>query len=152
MQFIFTKANADNGGEQINRMLDEYAVHSANTLCVTSLGAVRFLSALKHAEFVMGNSSSGIIEAPSMKIPTINIGDRQRGRLQAESIINCAPKTSEILAAMQKAAMPEFRELCKHVVNPNGDGKTSARIVSKIKEYCSTHEVDIMKKFYDLPQ
>ena len=57
-----------------------------------------------------------------MKIPTINIGDRQRGRLQAESIINCAPKTSQILAAMQKAATPEFRELCKHVVNPNGDG------------------------------
>lgn len=152
MQFIFTKANADNGGDQINRMLDEYAAQSANTLCVTSLGAVRFLSALKHAEFVMGNSSSGIIEAPSMKIPTINIGDRQRGRLQAESIINCAPKTSEILAAMQKAATPEFKELCKHVVNPNGDGKTSARIVTKIKEYCSTHEVDIMKKFYDLPQ
>lgn len=152
MQFIFTKANADNGGDQINQILDEYAERSTNAICVTSLGAVRYLSALKHAEFVMGNSSSGIIEAPSMKIPTINIGDRQRGRLQAQSIINCAPKTAEIMNAIDKALSPEFKNFCKHVVNPNGDGKTSEKIVSHIKEYCSTYQVDIMKKFYDLPQ
>ena len=152
MQFIFTKANADNGGDEINKLLDEYAARSTNAICVTSLGAVRYLSALKHAEFVMGNSSSGIIEAPSMKIPTVNIGDRQRGRLQAQSIINCTPITSDILNAIDKALTPEFKELCKHVVNPNGDGKTSERIVSNIKEYCRTHQVDIMKKFYDLPQ
>lgn len=152
MQFIFTKANADNGGDQINQILDEYAKRSTNAICVSSLGAVRYLSALKHAEFVMGNSSSGIIEAPSMKIPTINIGDRQRGRLQAESIINCAPKTSDILRAIEKAMSSEFKEFCKHVVNPNGDGKTSERIVKHIKEYCSTHQVDIMKKFYDIPR
>lgn len=151
MQFIFTKANADNGGDIINQMLDEYAARSKNAICVTSLGAVRYLSALKHAEFVMGNSSSGIIEAPSMKIPTINIGDRQRGRLQAKSIINCAPKTSEILESIKMALSPEFKQLCRNVVNPNGDGKTSERIVSHIKEYCNTHTVDIMKKFYDLP-
>lgn len=150
MQFIFTKANADNGGDQINKILDEYAAQAPNAICVTSLGAVRYLSALKYAEFVMGNSSSGIIEAPSMHLPTINIGDRQRGRIQAESIINCAPKTQDILDAMAKAVTPEFKELCKHVVNPNGDGKTSARIVLHIKEYCATHKVDIMKKFYDL--
>ena len=152
MQFIFTKANADNGGDQINQILDEYAKRSTNAICVSSLGAVRYLSAMKHAEFVMGNSSSGIIEAPSMKIPTINIGDRQRGRLQAESIINCAPKTSDILRAIEKAMSSEFKEFCKHVVNPNGDGKTSERIVKHIKEYCSTNKVDIMKKFYDIPQ
>mgnify|MGYP000164501064 CR=1 FL=1 len=152
MQFIFTKANADNGGDEINQILDEYTASSTNAICVTSLGAVRYLSALKYAEFVMGNSSSGIIEAPSMKIPTINIGDRQRGRLQAQSIINCAPKTADILNAINKALSPEFKDVCKHVVNPNGDGKTSERIVSHIKEYCSTHQVDIMKKFYDLPK
>lgn len=151
MQFIFTKANADNGGDIINQMLDEYAARSKNAICVTSLGAVRYLSALKHAEFVMGNSSSGIIEAPSMKIPTINIGDRQRGRLQAKSIINCSPKTSEILESIQRALSPEFKELCRNVINPNGDGNTSERIVSHIKEYYNTHTVDIMKKFYDLP-
>lgn len=152
MQFIFTKANADNGGDKINSILDEYAKHSTNAICVTSLGVVRYLSALKYAEFVMGNSSSGIIEVPSMHLPTINIGDRQRGRLQAKSIINCAPKTQDILDAMRKASAPEFKELCKTVANPNGDGKTSARIVSHIKEYCNTHTVDIMKKFYDLPR
>ncbi len=152
MQFIFTKANADNGGDEINKLLDEYAARSMNAICVTSLGAVRYLSALKHAEFVMGNSSSGIIEAPSMKIPTINIGDRQRGRLQAQSIINCAPKTEDILNAIDKALSPAFKVFCKHVVNPNGDGKTSERIVKHIKEYCSTYKVDIMKKFYDIPQ
>lgn len=150
MQFIITKANADNGGDEINHILDEYVVHSNNAICIASLGAVRYINALRHAEFVMGNSSSGIIEAPSLKVPTINIGDRQRGRIQAESIINCEPQEKDILKAIEKALMPEFKSLCKTVVNPNGDGNASMKIIKNIKEYCCNNQIDIKKRFYDL--
>lgn len=150
MQFVFTKANADNGGDLINMMLDDYAVKRDNVISVTSLGAVRYLSALKYAEFVMGNSSSGIVEAPSMRIPTINIGDRQKGRIQAESIINCNPTKDDILNAMELASSPKYKELCKTVHNPYGDGSTSLYIVKFIKEYLKSHKVEIKKKFFDL--
>lgn len=150
MQYIFTKANADNGGDIINMMLDEYASKRDNVICVTSLGAVRYLSALKYAEFVMGNSSSGIVEAPSMRIPTINIGDRQKGREQAESIINCNPKKDDILNAMRLASSPKYKELCKTVHNPYGDGLASQYIVKHIKEYTKSNTIEIKKKFFDL--
>ena len=152
MQFIFTKANADNGGEEINRILDTYTQKTKNALCVSSLGVRRYLSALKYAEFVMGNSSSGIIEAPSMRLPTINIGDRQRGRIQAESIINCEPKKESILKAIEKALSPEFKDFCKNVKNPNGDGDTTRKIVQAIKEFYNNRDVDIKKSFYDIKQ
>lgn len=152
MLFIFTKANADNGGEEINRILDTYTQKTKNALCVSSLGARRYLSALKYAEFVMGNSSSGIIEAPSMHLPTINIGDRQRGRIQAESIINCEPKKESILKAIEKALSPEFKDFCKNVKNPNGDGDTTRKIVQAIKEFYNNRNVDIKKSFYDIKQ
>ena len=122
MKFIFTMANADNGGDLINKILQDYAYESENAICVNSLGSRRYLSALKCCEFVMGNSSSGIIEAPSFKIPTINIGDRQKGRIQAQSIINCEPTMGDILKAIERARTPEFRKNCEKAVNPNGDG------------------------------
>jgi len=150
MQFIFTKANADNGGDVINTILDDYAQKRDNVLCVSSLGARRYLSALKYAEFVMGNSSSGIIEAPSMHLPTINIGDRQRGRIQAASIINCEPNKGCILAAMEKALSPHFKRICATVKNPNGDGDTTRKIVGTIKDFWSKQHIDIKKSFYDL--
>ena len=150
MQFIFTKANADNGGDVINTILDDYAQKRDNVLCVSSLGARRYLSALKYAEFVMGNSSSGIIEAPSMHLPTINIGDRQRGRIQAASIINCEPNKGCILAAMEKALSPHFKRFCATVKNPNGDGDTTRKIVGTIKDFWSKQHIDIKKSFYDL--
>ena len=152
MQFIFTKANADNGGEKINAILENYAKKRKNVLCISSLGARRYLSALKYAEFVMGNSSSGIIEAPSMHLPTINIGDRQRGRIQAESIINCEPRKESILAAIDKALSSSFKKKCQTVKNPNGDGDTTRKIVQAIKDYCAKHKVDIKKSFYDIKQ
>ena len=149
MQFIFTKANADNGGDVINSILDDYAQKRDNVLCVSSLGARRYLSALKYAEFVMGNSSSGIIEAPSMHLPTINIGDRQRGRIQAASIINCEPNKECILVAMEKALSSDFKRICATVKNPNGDGDTMRKIVGTIKDFWSKQHVDIKKSFYD---
>ena len=151
MKFIFTMANADTGGKEINRELIEYAAnHTDRVLCVDSLGSLRYLSAMKYSEFVMGNSSSGLIEAPSFKIPTVNIGDRQKGRIKAESVIDCDPRKESILAAIAKARGEEFRLLCKNTVNPNGDGDTSRKIVHHIKEYCKDHAVELKKKFYDI--
>ena len=151
MKFIFTMANADASGKEINSLLRKYsAERHARILCVESLGALRYLSAMKYCEFVLGNSSSGLIETPSFKIPTVNIGDRQRGRIKAESVIDCEPYKDDILKAINKAMSPEFKELCKSVVNPNGDGNTTGKIIDSIKSYCKTHKVDLKKKFYDI--
>lgn len=151
MKFIFTMANADSGGKEINELLIKYAkTRTDRILCVESLGSLHYLSAMKYCEFVLGNSSSGLIEAPSFKIPTVNIGDRQRGRIKARSIIDCEPNAENIIWGMKKALSPEFRDECKTVINPNGDGDTTRKIVDRIKNYCSQYSVDLKKKFYDL--
>ena len=148
MKFIFTAANADNNGHKINERLVEYAADNENVLFIESLGALRYYNALRYCEFVIGNSSSGIIEVSSFHIPTINIGDRQRGRLQAQSVLNCAPSKNEILNAIRKARSEDFRALCKTVVNPYGDGHTSNKMVEHIK--ACRNQIDIKKKFYDI--
>lgn len=151
MKFIFTMANADAGGKEINDLLLEYTSNRKDRIfCVKSLGSLRYLSAMKYCEFVLGNSSSGLIETPSFKIPTVNIGDRQRGRIKAKSVIDCAPVAEDIIRAINKAMSPEFRNECKSVINPNGDGNTTKKIVDHIKSYRKTHGVDLKKKFYDL--
>ena len=95
--FIFTKTNSDLNGKAINLMIDEYVEkNSYRSAAYTSLGQLRYLSAFKHVDAVVGNSSSGIIEAPSFKIATINIGDRQKGRVKADSIIDCLPNRENL--------------------------------------------------------
>lgn len=151
MKFIFTKANVDKDGDIINTCLMEYAKsHSESAVCVASMGAKFYLSAMSRCEFVMGNSSSGLIEAPSFGIPTINIGERQKGREQADSIINCKPEKKEILEAVKKARNLEFRDFCKNVKNPNGDGKVSERIIKHIKEIYYSGQLSTEKKFNDI--
>lgn len=151
IKFVFSKANADKDGEIINNCINKFVEkHKDNAICVASLGAKYYLSAMKYCDFVMGNSSSGLIETPSFGIPTINIGDRQKGREQAESIINCNPIKAEILCAINKACSQQFRELCKKVVNPNGDGRTSEKIVQHIKRIHSQGEFSTKKAFYDI--
>lgn len=103
MKYIITKANADTGGYIINQLIDEYAAEHDNVLAVTSLGMKRYLSALKYCTMVIGNSSSGILEAPSFGVPTVDIGDRQRGRVAAETVIHCKTKKEEIKEAIYKA-------------------------------------------------
>ncbi len=151
MNYIITMANADTGGAEINNRLKAFAnKYNNRVLCVDSLGSKKYLSAMRYCEYVMGNSSSGLVEAPSFHIPTINIGDRQKGRIKAESIIDCNPQKEQILAAMKQAISPAFREHCKSVCNPNGDGRTSERIVRIIKEYTNNNRVNLKKHFYDL--
>ena len=150
MQFIFTKANADTNGRIINKVLEDYCEKHKNFYLFSSLGMLRYLSAIKHARFVIGNSSSGLIETPSFKIPTINIGDRQKGRLMASSVICCEPTQTSIEKAVEKALSPEFRKVASKTANPYGDGKTSEKIAKIIKKIFSK-PVDLKKRFYDIP-
>lgn len=150
LQFLVTKSNADTGGEAINRFWDNFARTNPHCYVVASLGARRYLSALKYASFVLGNSSSGIVEVPAFGIPTINIGDRQRGRMQAESIINCEPVQDKIAQAINTALSQEFRMIAAKAANPFGNGETSKKICRVIMEQFRFGNVDLKKKFYDL--
>lgn len=150
MIFIFTMANADRGGEVINAMIEEYCdKHHESSARVSSLGTYYYLSAMRYCEFVLGNSSSGLIEAPSFKIPTINIGDRQKGRERAGSIIDCKPIAGDICNAIKIARSASFKEVCATVNNPNGDGHTSDRIIKKIKEMYYSGKLTMEKTFFD---
>lgn len=150
MKFIFSKANADVNGRIINQLLDAFVKDQNNAVAFTSLGMVRYLSALKYCSMVIGNSSSGLVEAPSFGIPTINIGDRQKGRIQADSVINCEPEANEIEKAIALALTEEFTNKAKDVINPYGDGHTSKKIVDKVKEFLWCDKIDLKKKFYDI--
>ena len=149
MDYIITKANADADGRIINKMLDDYSLTHDNVSVYESLGAVRYLSAVKSACMAIGNSSSGLLEVPSFKIPTVNIGDRQKGRLKAASVIDCDPKAEEISQSIERAQTIEFREICETVTNPYGDGDTSEKVVNAIETMMSS-EIDLKKKFYDI--
>jgi len=146
---IFTKANADTDGRVINRMIDEYVSrHRQKSVVFTSMGQLRYLSAMKYVDAVVGNSSSGIIEAPSFRIGTINIGDRQKGRIQAKSIIGCRPDTKSIRAAVRKLYSKKFQQSLKQVASPYGDGRTARRIKDVLKNYRLDN---ILKKsFYNI--
>ncbi|MBE6106501.1 UDP-N-acetylglucosamine 2-epimerase [Anaerovibrio lipolyticus] len=150
LQFILTKSNADQGGARINELLDEAEKEMDNLHVFTSLGVRRYLSLMKYSEFVIGNSSSGIIETPTFHVPTVNIGDRQRGRLQSESIINCGEDTDSIVMAINKALNVDFKEVCNSVVSPYGDGHAAEKIAKKIYEVVGSDMIDLKKKFFDI--
>lgn len=150
IEFIVTKSNADQGGAEINRLLDLAANQIENLHVFTSLGVMRYLSLMKYARFVLGNSSSGIIETPVFKVPTVNVGDRQRGRLQSESIINCLDDAVSIINAIEKAMSVEHKEICSKVISPYGDGHAAEKIAKKIYEVVIAGEIDLKKNFYDV--
>lgn len=148
--FLCTKANADVDGKVINESLYTYTKTHNNAYLFDSLGMRRYLSAVSYADFAIGNSSSGIIEVPSFHIPTINIGDRQKGRIQADSVINCEPTKESILAAIEKALSNRCKEAARNAKNPYGDGNTSDKIVGITKEYLLEDKLMLQKPFYDL--
>lgn len=150
LSVIFTKANADTDGRIINQMIDEYVtLNSDRCKAYTSLGQVRYLSTLQFCKTVMGNSSSGIIEVPSFGIPTVNIGDRQKGRVRAGSVIDCGDDKHEIEKALEKALSQEFRRKVENVKNPYEGDKTSDKIIESIKKSLD-EGIDIKKNFYDM--
>ncbi len=144
---IFTKANADAGGRIINAMIDEYVSgNPQKAVAFASMGQMNYLSAMQFVDAVVGNSSSGIIEAPSFKTGTINIGDRQRGRIKAESVIDCPPTAAGIKKALQELYAKKFQETLENVVNPYGKGNASVRIKGILKNYDIPHT--LKKAFY----
>lgn len=145
---IITMPNSDKGGKQIAKMINQYA-SSKKDRCVVfeSLGQLRYLSALQHVSMVLGNSSSGIIEAPSFNVPTINIGDRQKGRVISESVVNCKPNQKAIEKAIKKAFSAEFQIALKKELNPYGTGNASEKIMKII---CKEQIINLKKKFYDI--
>ncbi|MBR3149660.1 MAG: UDP-N-acetylglucosamine 2-epimerase (hydrolyzing) [Eubacterium sp.] len=149
-QFIITKSNADKGGARINALLDKAAEEHENIHVFTSLGLTRYLSLMKYCEAVLGNSSSGILEAPAFHIPTVNIGDRQKGRLQADTIINCGDSADDISSALNTALLPETKAACLAASNPYGNGTAAKRIAQKIIEILSNGDISLLKEFYDI--
>jgi GDP/UDP-N,N'-diacetylbacillosamine 2-epimerase (hydrolysing) len=147
-KIIFTKPNADTEGRIIIQMIDEYVSRNSHKAAAfVSLGQLRYLSALQFVDGMVGNSSSGLAEAPTFKIGTINIGDRQRGRIRADSVIDCDPKKEAILIAVKKLYSKEFQDQLKNVQNPYGKGGAAEKIKKILKEVDLT---DILKKrFYD---
>tara|TARA_B110000967_G_scaffold208448_1_gene260697 strand:+ start:5249 stop:6409 length:1161 start_codon:yes stop_codon:yes gene_type:complete len=146
---IFTKANADNGGRVINEIIDRYVGDNSNkSSSFASLGQLRYFSAMKHVDGVIGNSSSGLIEAPSFKVGTINIGDRQKGRIKANSIIDCDPTTESIELALKKLYSDSFRSKLANTINPS----TGLDVVKQIVEIIKSEPLDeiIKKTFFDI--
>lgn len=150
MSYVITMANADAGGRAINDIWRKEGEKHHNWLVVASLGMLRYLSAVKYAKTVIGNSSSGIVEAPAMGTPVINIGDRQKGRIMAESVICCPPEKDHIIASVYKALEPDFQERAKHTTSPFGDGTTSARIMDILLKYLKNKGETKGKPFYDI--
>lgn len=149
LSVIFTKANSDMDGRIINQMIDEYtASHSDRCVSFTSLGQLRYFSALQYCSAVVGNSSSGIIEVPSFGIPTVNIGNRQKRRMHTGSVINCINDKTQIKAAVRTALSEEFKKKIEGVKNPYEGERTSEQILSIIIQTLNIG-VDMRKKFFD---
>lgn len=150
LKIIFTKANADTDGRIINQMIDKFVLeNSSRSIAFTSMGQLRYLSSLQYCVAVIGNSSSGIIEVPSFGIPTVDIGERQKGRVCAESVIHCGTEKSEIESAVQEALSNEFGKKARQVTNPYEGVETSKKIIDVIKQYLN-QEMILKKHFYDI--
>ena len=151
MNYVVTMANADAGGRSINKIWVEEGEKHDNWIVVPSLGVQRYLSTVKYAKMIIGNSSSGIIEAPSMGIPTVNIGDRQKGRMLAQSVVTCSPSCSDIIKSCKIALSKDFRLKLENNISPFGDGHTSILIEQHIMGFLKNKEKFYEKHFYDIP-
>lgn len=147
-KIVFTKPNADTGNKAIADLIDAFvAKHPGQARAFTSLGQLKYLSLLRAVDCVIGNSSSGILEAPSLKVPTVDIGDRQKGRLAAKSVLRAAEKASDIEKKIKKALSPAFRRLAKKVKSPYHGKNISGRIKAKLKSLPLNNV--LMKKFHE---
>ncbi|QDT90106.1 UDP-N-acetylglucosamine 2-epimerase [Gimesia algae] len=146
---IFTKSNADTSGRVINQMIDDFVQKDRDHYhAYVSLGQLRYLSLMQYVDAVVGNSSSGIIEASSFGVGTVNLGDRQKGRIRSKLVIDCAPDETTIVTAFKTLYSPDFEKLRKTATNPYGDGKSAPRIARILRESPLTQTTQ--KSFYDL--
>ena len=148
INLIFTYPNSDEGNLIIKKMINNFVKKNKNSKIFNSLGRVNYLSVLSHVDCILGNSSSGILEAPTFNIATINIGDRQEGRIRARSVINCQPKSASIVKSINLVYKKKFREKIKKNFNPYGNGNASDKIVKLIKKIKIPN--DLKKDFYNL--
>lgn len=147
---IFTKPNADTGNGSIASGIDRYVrKNPQKAVSFISLGSLKYLSVIKHVDVVLGNSSSGLIEAPSLGKPSINIGDRQRGRLRPRSVIQCAPRASSICRALKKATSIRFMNTCRRIKNPYGNGNSARTIMGVLKRKAPEMK-NLKKSFYEI--
>lgn len=149
LRIIFTMPNSDNGSEVIVDAINNFvSKNKERAVAFKSLGLKRYLSVMKEVGAVVGNSSSGIVEVPSFGVPTLNIGDRQKGRLAAESVVNCGTDKESIRDGLSKVLSKEFQDFCKTVENPYGKENTAEEIFKVISSYPLDNI--IQKHFYDL--
>lgn len=147
---IFTQGNADADGRVISGMMEDYRrLRPGKVFSFVSLGSLRYLSLMRQVDAVVGNSSSGLLEAPALKVPTVNIGDRQRGRLAAASVLHCPPHTERIREALRMVLTTDFRKRLEDVVHPYGEGGASETIKRILKQ--TLLDGLLKKHFYDLP-
>ncbi len=146
--FIFTMPNADTGGQAMIKIIQEFVDKHRHAHAFYALGQQRYLSCIAQVDGVVGNSSSGLTEVPSLKKGTINIGSRQRGRLQASSVINCEPKDSQISDALKKLYSDQFKKTLETTTNPYGEGGAAAKVVNVLKN-ANLNGIK-QKAFYDL--
>ena len=146
---IFTKANADTDGRLINEKIDDYvSTNKEKAVGFTSLGHLKYFSLMNIIDGVVGNSSSGLTEVPSFKIGTVNIGDRQKGRMKCESVINCKAQKDLIKRAITRLYSPDFKRSLRSIVNPYGDGRSASRI-KKILKNADLKGI-LLKSFHDI--
>ena len=145
---IFTRSNADNENNKFTRKIIKFVNKNKNSIMFNSLGAVNYFSVIKQVDFVIGNSSSGVIEIPSMKIPTINVGNRQNGRIKSSSVIDCEPLTENIIEIIKKVRSKKFIKKMKKIKNPYDKNNVASNIV-KILENLDFKDI-IKKEFYNL--
>lgn len=148
-RILFTKANADAAGRLINEAVDAYAQRQPSRVKVfAAMGSLLYLSAIRHTDLMIGNSSSGLLEAPAFQKATVNMGDRQKGRLRAPSVIDCAEEEEAIVAAICRGLSPAFREVLARTQSPYGEGNASVRIKDYLKH--APLQGVLRKPFYDI--
>ena len=151
LKIIFTKTNADTEGRVINDQIDQYVeTHLEKAAAFTTLGQLRYMSALTYVDAVAGNSSSGIIETPTFKVPTVNIGEREKGRIRAANIIDCEPTLESIGAALGTALSRQFRDSLADMVSPYDKEETAKNIAKTLRDFPLPGTTK--KEFYDLPK
>lgn len=149
---IYTKANADAGGAAVNEQIDALcAAPGGAERCAAfaSMGALRYLSAMKYCAAVIGNSSSGVVETPTLGVPAVNIGSRQAGRILCDNVLCCTGGEEDIRAAVEQALTPEFRARAARAVSPYNGGDTAARIVARLEAWVQSLAFGRPKGFYD---
>ncbi len=145
---IFTKTNADTEGRIINSLIDEYIIYNKNAVSFISMGQELYISSLRYVDLVLGNSSSGIIETPTFKVPTVNIGDREKGRIMAKNIINCNYTKTDIKRAISKGLSLDFKKKIKYMKSPYDNGETAKKICKIMQNYKIPNNTK--KEFYNL--